>query len=127
MITITAKHEGFRRCGISFGRLPQQFENWHFTSDQLAMLKAEPQLDVVEDEKTMEQPQLADNPFVDDSRWQKIVAGCGKIDQGNPVLWTALGQPQLGALQDASGVEGITAAERNAAWLEFGNRQEGAK
>lgn len=48
MITIQAKREGFRRCGVAHSRAAVEYADDHFTPDELAVLKAEPQLVVVE-------------------------------------------------------------------------------
>ncbi|WP_219993943.1 HI1506-related protein [Limnobaculum xujianqingii] len=43
-IRITAKRNGFNRCGISHPDTPVDYAAGHFTADQLDVLKAEPQL-----------------------------------------------------------------------------------
>ena len=44
MITITAKKEGFRRCGIAHPVAPVTYPDDKFTADELAALQAEPML-----------------------------------------------------------------------------------
>jgi len=53
MIRITAKKDGFRRCGLAHGKEPVEYPNDHFTAAQLKQLKAEPMLvvEVVEERK----------------------------------------------------------------------------
>lgn len=52
MIRITSAQDGFRRCGIAHGKEPKEYQNDHFTVEQLAILRAEPMLAVtiIEDE-----------------------------------------------------------------------------
>lgn len=56
MIKITARSEGFRRCGIAHSTTPVLYPDDRFTFDELEMLKAEPMLTVhyVENEVTSE-------------------------------------------------------------------------
>lgn len=46
MIRITAKQEGFRRCGIAHSVAAVEYNDDQFTSEQLAWLQAEPMLEV---------------------------------------------------------------------------------
>jgi len=48
MIRITAKKDGFRRCGIAHPAAPAEYPNDRFSGKELAQLKAEPQLVVEE-------------------------------------------------------------------------------
>ncbi len=48
MIRITSKQNNFRRCGIPHPAAPTDYQDDRFTTEQLAILKAEPML-VVED------------------------------------------------------------------------------
>jgi Mu-like prophage FluMu N-terminal domain len=50
ILTITASREGFRRAGHAFGREPVQLPEDDLTGEQIAMLKAEPMLTVIESE-----------------------------------------------------------------------------
>ncbi|MCI4235943.1 HI1506-related protein [Dickeya dianthicola] len=47
MIQITARVEGFRRCGIAHSAKTRTYPDDHFTVAELATLEAEPQLIVV--------------------------------------------------------------------------------
>ncbi len=47
-IIITAKRDGFRRCGLSHPANPVKYEDGTFTDEQLATLKAEPMLVIQE-------------------------------------------------------------------------------
>ncbi|MEW6427324.1 MAG: HI1506-related protein [Thermodesulfobacteriota bacterium] len=44
MIVITAKQDGFRRCGRPHSKEPTEYQDGHWTAEQLASLKAEPML-----------------------------------------------------------------------------------
>ncbi|MDO9142104.1 MAG: HI1506-related protein [Methylobacter sp.] len=46
MVTIKSLKNGFRRCGIAHPATPVEYEDGHFTDDQLAALKQEPMLSV---------------------------------------------------------------------------------
>ncbi|MGE4296941.1 MAG: HI1506-related protein [Desulfovibrionaceae bacterium] len=63
-IIITAKHDGFRRCGIAHTAEATTYLDDAFTSKQLAILKAEPMLVVqmVEDEPDHAEPDKAKAP-----------------------------------------------------------------
>jgi hypothetical protein len=46
MIRITAKIDGFRRCGIAHGKQPAEYPDNTFSKKELATLKSEPNLSV---------------------------------------------------------------------------------
>lgn len=48
-ITIRAKRDGFRRCGIAHSATPVSYPDDHFTEAELARLRAEPLLEVQSD------------------------------------------------------------------------------
>lgn len=48
ILTITASREGFRRAGHAFGREPVELSEDELTGEQIAMLKVEPMLTVIE-------------------------------------------------------------------------------
>jgi hypothetical protein len=48
MIRITAKIDGFRRCGIAHGKTPTEYADEKFSRKELEILKAEPNLTVEE-------------------------------------------------------------------------------
>ncbi|EPI4791809.1 TPA: hypothetical protein I8622_005602 [Klebsiella oxytoca] len=43
-ITITAKRDGFRRCGVAHRDVPVTWPDGSFTDEQIAILRAEPSL-----------------------------------------------------------------------------------
>ena len=44
LITITAKRDGFRRCGVAHRDVPVVWPDGSFTDEQIAILRAEPSL-----------------------------------------------------------------------------------
>lgn len=44
MISISSKHDGFRRCGIAHSAAPTDYPDDRFTSEELEQLQAEPML-----------------------------------------------------------------------------------
>jgi hypothetical protein len=46
MIIIKAKRDGFRRCGVAHSAKATEYQDDAFTSEQLAVLQAEPMLHV---------------------------------------------------------------------------------
>lgn len=53
-------------------------------------------------------------------RQAALVAAARSLDRNTADLWTNGGLPQIAALEAASGLNGVTAAERDAAWAEVG-------
>jgi len=45
-IIVKSKREGFRRCGVAFGKQEKTYKDGFFSADQLARLEAEPMLTV---------------------------------------------------------------------------------
>ena len=43
-ITITAKRDGFRRCGVAHRDVPVTWPDGHFTDEEITILRAEPSL-----------------------------------------------------------------------------------
>ncbi len=44
MIRITAKKDGFRRCGVAHQTTPTEYADDRFTKEELRLLSAEPML-----------------------------------------------------------------------------------
>jgi hypothetical protein len=65
MIRITARREGFRRCGVEHSLTTIEYDDSEFTDEQLEMLRAEPMLvvEVTEDrsQKTEARNRKAEN------------------------------------------------------------------
>lgn len=57
MIRITAKRDGFRRCGVNHPAVPTEHPSDAFTEDELTVLKQEPMLIVEE----LEDPELEED------------------------------------------------------------------
>ena len=63
MIRITAKKNGFRRCGVAHSDNPTDYPDDHFSEEELALLKAEQMLlveVVAENEKAAAKKQAKD-------------------------------------------------------------------
>ena len=58
-----------------------------------------------------------DNP-PQPTREERILEGVGKLDPENEDHFTKSGVPDVSALREASGVDDVSAAERDAAWKE---------
>ncbi|TQN84362.1 UNVERIFIED_ORG: hypothetical protein FHU00_3943 [Citrobacter freundii] len=56
VIEITARRDGFRRCGVAHSATTKEWPVDAFTPEQLAVLKADPMLIVVERDKAAGQP-----------------------------------------------------------------------
>ncbi len=58
MITITAKRDGFRRCGVAHSKEPTEYKDDVFTPEQLKILQGEPMLvvQIAEDAAGPERP-----------------------------------------------------------------------
>lgn len=59
VIEITARREGFRRCGVAHSATTKEWPADAFTPEQLAVLKADPMLIVVERDKASGQTDAA--------------------------------------------------------------------
>ncbi|APJ78129.1 hypothetical protein FHP00_24650 [Escherichia coli] len=59
VIEITARREGFRRCGVAHSATTKEWPADAFTPEQLAVLKADPMLIVVERDKASGQNDAA--------------------------------------------------------------------
>lgn len=50
------------------------------------------------------------------SRQERLVEAIGELEPGDDAHWTKSGLPEVRALQAATGLEGVSASERDAAW-----------
>ncbi|WP_027714903.1 HI1506-related protein [Desulfuromonas sp. TF] len=73
LIRITAKKDGFRRCGIAHSKAPTDYPADKFTRDQLRGLKAEPML-TVEEIETEEKEKAPPRPNAAESIKLVVVA-----------------------------------------------------
>jgi hypothetical protein len=62
MLIITSKKDGFRRCGIAHPARPTEYPDTAFSGVELALLRAEPMLEVAHVVEKHEMEQVADNP-----------------------------------------------------------------
>ena len=72
-------------------------------------------------------PEIA--PKVDNEvdRQEKLIAAIDGLEKGNEAHWTQSGVPQVSALEAATGLADVTAAERDAAWEEYQAAKEGGE
>ncbi|ADU63406.1 MAG: hypothetical protein KUA35_10220 [Pseudodesulfovibrio sp.] len=59
-VIITAKHDGFRRCGVAHPAKPTEHPDDRFTEAELAVLKADPNLVVHQVKATADAKVVAD-------------------------------------------------------------------
>ena len=52
-------------------------------------------------------------------RRQELLAAIGALEYGNEAHWTKSGAPEVRALREATGLDDISAAERDAVWEQF--------
>lgn len=109
MIRITAKRHGFRRCGIAHPGQPTDYADGRFSAEELARLEAEPML-LVE--------RLSESG--DGVPREELVAAIERLPSDG---WTGGGKPKADALASAAGVDAVSAAERDAAWAAYQERQ----
>lgn len=57
MIIITSKKDGFRRCGVAHLAEPTEYANDRFSKEELAVLRAEPMLTVVDGKEKPAKPE----------------------------------------------------------------------
>ena len=103
-LEITSRREGFRRAGRAWSAAPTTVDADAFSAEQLEQLRAEPMLIVVEAR--------------DGSRDDRIRAALADLPADDEALWTKSGKPDLSALRDRSGIDDVTAAERDRLWGE---------
>ncbi len=61
-IIITAKKDGFRRCGVAHSKQPTEYPADHFSAKQLKQLQAEPMLTVQLGEAETKPPKAETKP-----------------------------------------------------------------
>ena len=62
-IIITAKKDGFRRCGVAHSKQPTEYPADHFSAKQLKQLQAEPMLTVQLGEAETKPPKAETKPL----------------------------------------------------------------
>lgn len=108
MIRIRAKRErGFRRCGMRHGKEWTEHPDGAFSEEQLAVLQAEPMLEVqvVEEKADSGEDGLFDPESLESAA--RLAASEGKV--------TSDGRPEVKALEKLLG-RNVSAAERDAVW-----------
>ena len=73
---------------------------------------------------------LAEAAEADDGtpgREARLIAAIGGLEEGNEAHWTTSGKPEVRALRAATGLDDVSAAERDAVWGEFQRAKEGTE
>ena len=150
-VTVTARRDGFHRCGVPHPVSPVEYPAGHWSEEQLERLRAEPMLvvadtadgpaaDVPADvldralaalraapagevreflKRLSEDPKIrAEIGFAAGRRFRLVAAVAG-LDPDNPDHFTRSGKPEVRALEAASGLTDVGAAERDAAWKDY--------
>ena len=176
-VTISARQDARWRCGVKHTPAAVSWEAGHWTEDQLAELKADPMLVVVEADGASLAAQAAaataaeaqttptvraaldtalsalrratpgevrgflqameEDPDIrekiedaiaaraaaestggeaEPTRHERLVAAIGTLEDGNEDHWTKDKRPQVSALEAATGLDDVSAAERDAAF-----------
>ena len=61
---------------------------------------------------------VSEKPAQDDRRAQLLAAIAG-LEEGNPDHWTRSGKPEVRALEGATGLKNLSAAERDTVWAAY--------
>ena len=61
---------------------------------------------------------VSERPAQDDRR-ARLLAAIAGFEEGNPDHWTRSGKPEVRALEAATGLKNLTAAERDAVWVAY--------
>lgn len=134
ILRITSRRAGFRRCGVAHPAEATDHARSRWSAEEIEQLKAEPvliveELDVVPDQtastpaKAPAEPR-ADSPAGDevknpeDEREHRIRSVMRKLDRGEKAHFTGSGKPKTESLQEMTGLETISAKERDALWAE---------
>lgn len=150
-VTVTARRDGFHRCGVPHPASPVEYPAGHWSEEQLERLRAEPMLVVADtadgpaadvpakvldcalaalraapaDEVREFVKHLSEDPKtrakigVAAGRRSQLIAAAAVLDPDNPDHFTRSGKPEIRALEAASGMTDVSAAERDAAWEDY--------
>lgn len=155
-VTITARRDGFRRCGLAHSARPVVYAAGYFSDDQLAVLRAEPELVVVDTpsrgeafpttptieaaldaalsalreapsgtvreffQRMVGDPDIQAELDREIDRQSALIAAIAELEEGNAEHFNKDGStPAIAALEAATGLEDVTASERDAAHAAF--------
>ena len=121
-LTISARQSSRWRCGVEHRAQAVRYEAGHWTPEQLAALRADPQLVVVElDDAAPPAPGGAPERGLR----ARALDGCRALAAGrDPASWTASGKPQVSVLEALLECD-VSAADRDAWWADS-SRPDGA-
>ena len=116
---ISAVRDGFRRGGRAWSREAVVVAADELTDEQLAALEADPNITVTpcapegpQIESSVETAELG----VADARGLLVGAAIRGLEPGDKGHWTSTGLPATEAIEAASGLKTVSAAERDEAW-----------
>lgn len=115
MIIIQSKQEGFRRCEVAHSKTATEYEDDHWSDEELERLQDEPML-VVQHVDGM-------SSLSEEEELQAVIGG---LDVMDATLWTDGGKPQVKAIEAVLGRQ-ISAADRDEAWDIFQKSREGGE
>ena len=157
-VTITARREGFRRCGIAHSAQPVVYPAEYWSDDELDALRAEPNLIVVDTpandgeagipttptieaalegalsalreadsgtvreffQRMAEDPDIQRKLDLEIDRQSALIAAIVELEPGNPEHFNKDGvTPAISALEAKTGLDDVTAAERDAAFAAY--------
>ena len=120
ILRITSRRAGFRRCGAAHLAVATDHARTRWSAEEIEQLKAEPMLIVEEVDvaapKAPKDP--AEPPNAEVERQHRIRAVMRKLDRGQKEHFTASGKPKAETLEEMTGLEAISAKERDALWAE---------
>lgn len=122
ILRITSKRAGFRRGGLAHPAEAVDHARSRFTEEQIAELKAEPML-VVEEISAGKQsgkaPDESARKVPEISREDLLRKAMRDLDsETQPTAFTGSGKPKTEILQEMTGLETVSAKERDALWAE---------
>ena len=69
-------------------------------------------------------PEIAGKVQTEIGRQEQLIVAIAGLEEGNEAHWTKGGLPQVDALEGATGLADVSAAERDAAWGEYRKAKE---
>ncbi len=91
----------------------------------LHALRAAPSGEVREFFRRMsEDPEIRAKLETEVDRQSQLIVAIAGLEEGNEAHWTNSGKPEVRALREATGLDDVSAAERDAAWEEFQKAKE---
>lgn len=123
ILRITSRRAGFRRCGVAHPAEATDHARGRWSAEEIEQLKAEPMLIVEEVEvaagKSAKAPDSGGKRS-EPTREDTIRTAMRNLDrETQPDRFTGSGKPKTEALQELTGLETVTARERDTLWAEI--------